>query len=109
MRRRQLPLHLAILGAFALSAGSIAGQSSSTTLTVGVTVVRSCAIATTSIDSGSAQVDLSCSAGAASTVRRAGGSGASNPGPATPMRLLTPTSPYRGSASSDFEVATINF
>jgi hypothetical protein len=99
-----------ILGALALNAGSVAAGSSSTTLTVGVTVVRSCAVATTSIDRGSAQVDLRCSAGAASTVRRAGGSGVSNQGSAKPLRFQTPTSPYRGTAASGlFEVATINF
>jgi hypothetical protein len=110
MRTRQRPLHLAILGALALSAGSVAAGSASTTLTVGVTVVRSCVVATTSIDRGSAQVDLRCTSGAASTVRRATGAEVSSAGAATPLRLHTPTSPYRGAAAGDlFEVATINF
>ena len=98
---------LAILGALVLSATPVVAGSTSAMLTVGVTVVRSCAVRATSVTQGSARVDLTCAAGAASTLRR-GLESRSNDAETT-LRLQLPTSAYRGIIDGEVEVATVNF
>jgi hypothetical protein len=98
---------LAILGALVLSAAPVVAGSTSTTLIVGVTVVRSCAVRATSLSQGSARLDLTCAAGAASTLRRGLDSRSDEGG--TTLRLQVPTSAYRGVIDGDVEVATVNF
>ena len=97
----------AVLGALVLSATPVIAGSTSATLTVGVTVVRSCAVRATSVAQGSARLDLTCAAGAASTLRRGLGSRSDDAGKT--LRLQVPTSAYRGAIDGDVEVATVNF
>jgi hypothetical protein len=97
----------AVLGALVLSATPVIAGSTSATLTVGVTVVRSCAVRATSVAQGSARLDLTCAAGAASTLRRGLDSRSDNAGKI--LRLQVPTSAYRGAIDGDVEVATVNF
>ena len=97
---------LATLSALILSATPVVAGSTSATLTVGVTVVRSCAVRATSLAQGSARVDLTCASGAASTLR-SGLSGVDDAGKM--LRLQVPTSAYRGVVDGDVEVATVNF
>jgi hypothetical protein len=96
----------AILGALVLGATPVVAGSGSTTLTVGVTVVRSCAVRATSVGQGSARLDLTCAGGAASNLRR-GLDTRSDDGKS--LRLHVQTSPYRTSVQQDVEVATVNF
>jgi len=97
----------AVLGALVLSATPVIAGSTSATLTVGVTVVRSCAVRATSVAQGSARLDLTCAAGAASTLRRGLDSRSDDAGKT--LRLQVPTSTYRGAIDGDVEVATVNF
>ena len=97
----------AVLGALVLSATPVIAGSASATLTVGVTVVRSCAVRATSVAQGSARLDLTCAAGAASTLRRGLDSRSDDAGKT--LRLQVPTSTYRGAIDGDVEVATVNF
>jgi len=76
-------------------------------LTVGVTVVRSCAVRATSVAQGSARLDLTCASGAASNLRRQLDSRSDDAGKL--LRLQVPTNPYRGASETDLEVATVNF
>ena len=101
----RLPLP-AILGALALSATPVVAGSSSATLTVEVTVVRSCAVRATSLAQGSARLDLTCASGAASSLRR--GFDLRSDDTAQNLRLQVSTSPFRAT-DKDFEVATVNF
>jgi len=98
---------LAILGALLLSATPGVAGSTSAMLTVGVTVVRSCAVRTTAMSRGSARVDLTCAAGAAATLRRGLDTRSNDAG--TTLRLQVPTSAYRGIIDGEVEVATVNF
>ena len=97
----------AILGALVLSATPVVAGSTSATLTVGVTVVRSCAVRATSVAQGSARLDLTCASGAAATLRRGLDSRSEDAGKM--LRLHVATNPYRGAIETDFEVATVNF
>ena len=98
---------LAILGALVLSATPVTAGSTSAPLTVGVTVVRSCAVRATSVAQGSARLDLTCAAGAASSLRRGLDTLSDDSGKM--LRLHVQTSPYRSSLEKDLEVATVNF
>jgi len=98
---------VAILGALVLGASPVMAGSTSAMLTVGVTVVRSCALRTTATAKGAARVDLTCAAGAASTLRRGPDSRSNDAG--TTLRLQVPTSAYRGIIDGEVEVATVNF
>src|ERR1700754_923254 len=97
----------AIFGAPLLSVTAVVAGSTSATLTVGVTVVRSCAVRATSTGQGSARLDLTCASGAASTLRRGLGTRSDDAGKI--LRLQVPTSAYRGVVDGDVEVATVNF
>jgi hypothetical protein len=101
----QSPL-LAILGALVLSAMPVVAGSTNATLTVGVTVVRSCAVRATSAGQGSARLDFTCAAGAASSLRR-GFDTRSDAG--KNLQLHVSTSPYQNATGTGFEVATFNF
>jgi hypothetical protein len=97
----------AILGALVLSATPVVAGSTSATLTVGVTVVRSCGVRATSVAQGAARLDLTCAAGAASTLRRGLDTRSDDAGKV--LRLQVPTSAYRGVIDGNVEVATVNF
>jgi hypothetical protein len=97
----------AILAALVLSATPLVAGSTSATLSVGVTVVRSCAVRATSVSQGSARLDLTCASGAASSLRRVLGHRSDDEGKT--LQLQVPTNPYRGATETDFEVATVNF
>jgi hypothetical protein len=107
MRTPSRSLFPAILGALVLSATPVVAGSTSATLTVGVTVVRSCAVRATSVAQGSARLDLTCASGAASTLRRGLDTQTDDAGKV--VRLQVPTSAYRGAIHGDVEVATVNF
>ena len=98
-----------ILGALVLSAAPVVAGSSSAPLMVGVTVVRSCAVRATSLAQGSARLDLTCAAGAASSLRRPGGLDQRSDESRRLLRLQVPTSPYKGATETGLEVATVNF
>jgi hypothetical protein len=106
MRTPSRFLFLAILGALVLSATPVVAGSTSATLTVGVTVVRSCAVRATSVTQGSARLDLTCAAGAASSLRRSLDTQSDDSGKM--LRLHVQTSPYRSSLEKNLEVATVN-
>ena len=107
MRTPSCSPFLVILGALVLSAAPVVAGSTSATLTVGVTVVRSCAVRATLVTQGSARLDLTCASGAASTLRRGLGTRSDDAGKV--LRLQVPTSAYRGAIDGDVEVATVNF
>jgi hypothetical protein len=100
------PLTL-VLGALVLSGATLAAGAASAPLTVGVTVVRSCAVRATSLDRGSARLDLTCASGAASGLGRPSSQDKQSDG--MRLRLRVPTSSFRGKSDSGLEVATVNF
>jgi hypothetical protein len=108
MRIAQRSPFRAVLAAFILGAVTVSAGSSTATLAVGVTVVRSCSVLATSRAQGSAQVDLTCASGAASSVR--GGSGMRPRDSGNRLRLRMSTSPFRAATGrGDLEVVTVNF
>jgi len=94
---------VSVAGVATVSAGSNSAQ-----LTVGVTVVRSCAVNARPADAASSFVRLNCAAGAAQGVRLSdttqrplNTSGASE--------LRVPTTPSSQSPSGSLQVVTLNF
>ena len=87
----------------------LSGASSSATLGVSVTVVRSCSVGTRPANPSSGTMQLSCTAGAAPSVS-VGDSTSPTPLSAGTNTLSVPTtsSPY-SSPDADFRVATVNF
>jgi hypothetical protein len=98
MFTRRLAQQLLLI-TIALGPGTLvaAADSSSAILSVGVTVVRSCAVSTASAGHGRASVDLKCTAGAAASLQE--GSSAT-----------VVTTPFRDTQTSDaVQVVTLNF
>jgi len=97
-----------VVGALALMATPLLAGSSNGTLSVSVTVVRSCALGATSLGEKSAALDLRCTNGAASALR-SGSSTALSTERGT-LRLVVSTTPYAGASEQrDLQVATLNF
>jgi hypothetical protein len=100
----------AVLGALLLSGGSLFANSASAPLRVSVTVVRSCAVRATSVARGAAHLDLNCSSGAASGVRRPGGLEPRIEDSRTRLRLQMPTTPStRVAGDHSLEVVAVDF
>lgn len=87
----------------------VSGASSNATLSVSVTVVRSCSVGTQPADPSSGTMQLSCTSGAAPSVS-VGDSTSATPLSAGINTLSVPTTsaPF-ASPDADFRVARVNF
>jgi len=109
LRARTAPtVVLMAFAAMAAGSATVSTSSSSARLTVGVTVVRSCAVNARPAGRESSQVVLTCAQGAtpgvlagASVNRLAHGAGT--------LRLHVPTAPYGAAPSPELAVVTLQF